>query len=237
MGCSGFGVDPDIQKILNSLDEKVTEFEKTFIEKAEKVKKDFEEQQKNRHDKLAELQKKNEEITEKVIRDLNKTELEKEIEILSNEVDKMHYIFDLGLELSEPLRKVTLDKLMAKAKSGPAFVINKVKEQIEEIKKMPVIDFLRSTHGKILKNALAKKGMSSTLLKGFINNLFEERTKRRKAERIEFKITVNEFDDEKITDIKLDLYTLVEEEYKGFDKLYVDFCRDKIREGMFPSSK
>ena len=38
----------------------------------------------------------------------------------------MHYIFDLGLELSEPLRKVTLDKLLEKAKTAPAIALKKL---------------------------------------------------------------------------------------------------------------
>ena len=67
-----------------------------------------------------------------------------EIDFLSNEVNKMHYIFDLGLELSEPLRKVTLDKLLEKAKTTPSIALKKINSQIEEIKSFPLIDFLNS---------------------------------------------------------------------------------------------
>jgi len=78
---------------------------------------------------------------------LNKEELQVEIDILLNEVNKMHYIFDLGLELSEPLRKYTLDKLLEQAKSAPALALKKIKDQIEEVKSLPVVEFLSSTYG------------------------------------------------------------------------------------------
>ena len=74
--------------------------------------------------------------------------------------------------------------------------------------------------------------MSATLLNSFKKQLFKERGERRKKEREEFKITVNEFKDEKIDDIKLDLFSLVEKEYKSIDKHFKNYCRDKIVEGM-----
>ena len=157
MGCLGIGVDPEIAKILASLDSKIEEYKETFEKEVKEVK---EKQLEERHDKLAELKEKKVEITEKILKDLNKKELLIEIDFLSNEVNKMHYIFDLGLELSEPLRKVTLDKLLEKAKTAPAIALKKINSQIEEIKSFPLIDFLNSTYGKVLKDALVKKGMS-----------------------------------------------------------------------------
>ena len=59
--------------------------------------------------------------------------------------------------------------------------------------------------------------MSATLLKSFKNKLIKEKGQRRKAKREEFGIEVNKFDDEKIDALKLDLYTLIENEYKGND--------------------
>ena len=232
MGCLGIGVDPEIAKILASLDSKVEEYKETFEKEVKEVKEKQEKQLEERHDKLAELKEKKVEITEKILKDLNKKELLIEIDFLSNEVNKMHYIFDLGLELSEPLRKVTLDKLLEKAKTAPAIALKKINSQIEEIKSFPLIDFLNSTYGKVLKDALVKKGMSATLLNSFKKQLFKERGERRKKEREEFNIKVNEFKDEKIDDIKLDLFSLVEKEYKSIDKLFKNYCRDKIVEGM-----
>ena len=234
MGCLGIEViDEETSKILATLDLKVEEYKKTFETNVEKVKKKQEDQLKARHDTLSELKEKNEEITEKTIRELNGDELKVEIEILSNILDKMHYIFEIGLSLVEPLRKVTLDKLIEQSKSAPAITVNKIKSQIEEIEKIPVLDFLKSTHGKVLKNALEKKGMSVTILKSAKKNLFKERGERRKAEREEFGIKVNEFEDENIDKIKFDLYDLVEEEYKGFDQIYREHVREKMVENYY----
>ena len=40
-----------------------------------------------------------------------------------------------------------------------------INDQIEKMKSMPLIDFLRSTY--VLKDAFIKKGMSETILKNF----------------------------------------------------------------------
>ena len=241
MGCLtlslGVDVDPEISKLLASLDSKIEEYDKTFNKEAEKVKKAQEDQLKKRKEKLTELKEKNEEITEQTIKDLNKDELKVEIDLLANAVDKIHYIFSVGKELVEPLRKITLDKLMEKAKSAPAMAIKKINEQIEEVKKIPVIDFIDSTYGKVLKDALEKKGMSATFFKGFKNDLFKERQKRRKAEKKEFNLKVNEFDDENIDDIKLDIFDLIKQEYKDINKHFRDFFRDKMIERMCEINK
>ena len=42
-----------------------------------------------------------------------------------------------------------------------------INDQIEKMKSMPLIDFLRSTYGNILKDAFIKKGKSETILKNF----------------------------------------------------------------------
>ena len=235
MGCGSFGVDPEIAKILASLDEKVEDFNKTFKTDAEKVQKDLEVEIKSRHDKLVEYQKSEEGITEQRIRELNKKEIEKEIDILSNEVDKMHYIFDLGLELVEPLRKVTLNQLLEKAKTAPAMVLTKINAQIEEIKNYPILDFLNSTYGKVLRDALAKKGLSETLLNGFKKEIMKNRGERRKAERKEFNIKVNEFEKENINQLKLDLMDLIKSEHKDIGKHIKGFIRDKMVEEIFSS--
>lgn len=234
MGCSiGIGVDPEIAKILASLDEKVEDYNKTFVKDADDAKKKLDDFIKERHTKLEGYKKRNEEITEKILKDLNKEELEKEIDILSNEVDKMHYIFDLGLELSEPIRKITLSKLEEKATKAPAVALKKINAQIEEVKSIPLIDFLNSTYGKVLKDALAKKGLSDTLLGGVKKGIMKSRNERRKAEKAEFNIKVNVFDGEDISELKLDLMELIQQEYKDIDKHFKAYIRDKIIESMF----
>ena len=236
MGCSGFQVmDEETAKLLASLDRKVEEFQETFEKDVKEIKDKQDKQLKERHQELLKL-KETESITDQAIKDLNKKELKVEIDILSNAVNKMHYIFEVGLDLVEPLRKITIDKLLEKAKSAPAITVNKIKSQIEDVKKIPVIDFLSSTYGKVLANALEKKGMSEAFLKSTKKSLLAERSERRKKEREEFGIKVNEFDDENIDKMKLDLFALVKQEYKDINKHFKDFARDKMIEGMYAFS-
>ena len=236
MGCLGFGVDPDIAKILGTLDIKYEQAIEIFNNKVKEAKDEQEKQLETRKKELAKL-KENNQLTEEKIKKLNKDELEVEIKFLENEVDRMHYIYTVGLELVEPIRKVTLDKLMEKAKSAPAITLNKINQEIEEVKKIPVIEFLNSTYGKLLKEALEKKGMSATLLKSFKNQLLKERKQRRKVEREEFGIEKNEFDDENMDELKLDLFKLIDDDIKdgAIQKNYREYVRGKMIEAWIGS--
>ena len=241
MGCLssiGFegGVDPEIEKLLSSLDERIKEYQNVFEKKAKKAKKKQEKQLKERKEALQKLKEENKEITEAEIKELNKKELKVEIKLLSNQLDKMHFIFSTGLDLVEPIRKVTLDQLIEKSKSAPAMTLRTIQNQIDEVKKMPVIKFLDSTYGKVLKDALEKKGMSATILKGCKDQLFKERKQRRKVEREDFGINTNEFDDESIDNIKLDLFSLIKDEYKDMQKKnYRKYGQGKIAEAWLGS--
>ena len=236
MGCSGFGVDPDIAKILGTLDIKYEQAIEIFKNKVKEAKDEQEKQLETRKKELAKL-KENNQLTEENIKKFNKDELEVEIKFLENEVDRMHYIYTVGLELVEPIRKVTLDKLMEKAKSAPAITLNKINQEIEEVKKIPVIEFLNSTYGKLLKEALEKKGMSATLLKSFKNQLLKERRQRRKVEREDFGIEKNEFDDENMDELKLDLFKLIDDDIKdgAIQKNYREYVRGKMIEAWIGS--
>ena len=235
MGCLGLGVDPEIAKILGTLDIKMEEYHKVFVDGVKKAKDKQEKQLKERKEELQQLKQKNQEITEEVIKKLNKIELDVEIDFLANQVDKMHYIFSIGLELVEPIRKVTLDKLIEKSKTAPAMTLRTIQNQIDEVKNIPIIEFLNSTYGKVLREALEKKGMSATLLKSFKNQLFKERGQRRKVEREEFGIKTNEFDDESMDNLKLDLYSLIESEYKDINKNFREYARGKMIEAYLGS--
>jgi hypothetical protein len=213
------------------LDDKYEEIIETFLIKEKETKVKQEEQLEKRHNDLIEKKNKNEEITEKFIKDLNKEELKVEIDILSQEANKMHLLFEIGLDLTKPLRKYTLDKLMAKAKSAPSVALKKINEQIDEVKKLPAIKFLKSSYGKVLMNAMAKKGLSETLLKNFKKELFKLRGNRRKAEREEFNIK-NEFPDEDITKIKLDIFDLIIDEYIDSKLKFEQYIAKKIIESM-----
>jgi uncharacterized protein YeaO (DUF488 family) len=87
MGCSfcpNFGPDPEVVKILASLDEKYEEYKETFVKEVNEVKEEQEKQLNERHNKLEEKRKANEEITEAFIKELNKEELKVEINFLAN---------------------------------------------------------------------------------------------------------------------------------------------------------
>ena len=142
----------------------------------------------------------------------------------------MHYIYELGLELVDPLKKITLNKLEEKAKSAPAITVKKIEEEIEAIKKQSAKDFLNSTNGKVLKNALEKKGMSKAMLNGTKKDLMKERGERRKKEREEFGIEKNEFDNENLEKVDFDFYALVEMEYNEKNKRYRDYVQEKMIE-------
>ena len=233
MGCLGFdtGVDPEIAKILADLELKIEESLKEKDDERQDPEKLLEEKIKKRRNRLEELKKENKEITEEEIRQLNKEELLIEIDLLAKKANSMHEIFTFGLAVVDPIRKVTLDKLMEKAKSAPAITLNKINSQIEEIKNYPTIEFYNSTYGKVIRDALEQKGLSDTALKGYKNKIFKERKARRKAEKEEFKIEKNEFDDENLDDLKLDLYQLITKDYdKKLQKSFKEYSREKMIE-------
>ena len=213
--CSFLSPDPDIKKIIDEVNEKCDELEEVFKKKRDELKKAQEESFSDRHKELKELKDKNEEITEKTLIDLNKKEVDVEVKALTQKVNEIHCLFEKGLEFAEPLKKVSIDKLLEKAKSAPAIGVKKINAEIEEIKKMPDVEFLNSKFGKPLKTALAKKGMSKTFLTDFKKNLLKERSDRRKKEREEFGIKKNEFDEDENIDINLS--SLIDKEINGDD--------------------
>ena len=166
MGCLGsIGIsvkaepDPEIVKLIASIDTRLEEYKKTFETEVNKIKEKQTDALNKRHEELTKLKAEKGEIPEDAIKKLNESELKWEIDILTNQVDQLHYIFETGLDLVEPIKKITLNKLMEQVKTAPAMAANTINKQIAEIKSMPSIDFLRSTYGKVLKDALVKKGM------------------------------------------------------------------------------
>ena len=235
LDCLDTKVDPEIAKILATLDIKVEEYQKVFEKEANEAKKAFEDQQKERKNTLDNWKKESKEITEQDIRKLNKKEFEVEVKFLVNQLDKMHYIFSIALELIEPIKKVTIDKLMEQAKSAPAMTLDKINKQIEEIKSFPPLEFYNATYGKVLRQAVEKKGMSKTVLNGYRNKLSKERKERRKVERDLYNIEKNEFDDEEMDEKKLDLFELIKKEQKGLKNNFREYIRGKIIDVMFAS--
>ena len=221
-------VNKDIAKILAKLDLKMDEYNETFKKNANETEEKQKEQLKQRHEKLVEW-KKNNNITEENIKQLNKEELKVEIDMFSNQADKMHFIYDTGMELVEPIKKLTLDEYAEKVKKAPGIAANKLNQKIEEIKNMNDNDFLESTYGKCLKDALVKKGLSQTVLTSFKNELYKQRQERRENERKEFDIKENEFGNE-FDKIELDLFKLIKSEFKfeNVKKNFKEYSRDKL---------
>ena len=239
MGCLGTEVlDEDTAKLLATLDLKIKDYETIFEENVNKVKKDKEDQLKNRHEELSKLKEKNEEITEKVIRPLNKKSLEGfEFDSLLNSLDKMHYIFTVGLELADTFKNITLKKLEEKVKTTPAILASAINNEIEEIRKQSPLEFLNSPQGKVLKNALEKQGMSEVALNSTKKELMKERAERRKLEREEFGIKVNEYDDEDLLKLEINFQKLVQIEKRDIKNNYKEYAREQLVEAMYKNKK
>ena len=200
----------DLMNIINK-DEKETKekFVKHLKERESKLKP----QAKKLNEELEKLKKKNNEILSKTIKDFNEKELEIEKEFLVNEVNKMHIIYELGLKMVEPLKEVVLNQLKDKMSNNlPSFARNAIESKIAEIINENAKKFLDSKFGKPLKDALIKHGLSRRFLESFKNELYEERRKRRKNERDEYKIDENEFYEEN-NNLNFDLYDFIEREY------------------------
>lgn len=228
MGCSFcenlIPVDQEVKDILKTLDKNYENLEKNFVEEAEKIEKERNKQLEDRRNKLNELKKNNQEITEKVLKDLNNKEKEMETKILVGEIGKMHSIYELGLDLTDPMKNYSIEKLKKKLSSAPSALISKINAEIDDIKKLKPVDFLKSTYGKALHDALVKKGMSKTILVKFRKDMVSERKSRRAKEREEFNIKVELKDED--DDVEVDLFSLVEDEVKGED--FQKDCQKKL---------
>jgi hypothetical protein len=228
MGCSCcenlVPVDKEVKEILQTLDKNYEKLEENFVVKAKDIEDKRNKQLENRRKKLQELKDKNQEITKEILEDLNKKESDMENKILVGEIEKMHSIYELGLDLTEPMKEYSIKKLEKKLTSVPSAMVNKINEEINEIKKLKPIEFLKSTYGKALQDALAKKGMSKTILVKFRKDMVKERKSRREKEKEEFniKVELKEEDD----DFDIDLFSLVEDEVNGEE--FQQNCEKKL---------
>ena len=166
------------------------------------------------------------ELTE-TLKQLNDKEYEVEQDLLINEANKMHCLFDLGLEFANPVKDIALDELKEKAAKAPSMAVAKIQSEIEEIKKYTPRQVLDTTVGKPIMSALAKKGMSETVLKSFKKDLIKQRGDRRKKEMKEFNIEIK-YPEEKSIDV--DLFQFIKEEYKDFkDTLKKEMIKQVIK--------
>ena len=218
MGCLGIktGLDPEIEKILEDVAKKSPDIIKPFIIKKEEIDKKKKELLEEREKKVSEAKDAKEEDLEKLLKEYNKKEVEIEKELIGNEVEKMYALWELGIDLAQPLKNFTIDKLTKKLDKTPDPLKPALNKQIAEVKAYTPHQFLNSTFGKPLKTALIKQGMSKDLLVDFKKDLLKDRKNRRKEERNKFKnVKKNEFppEDELEFDID-DLYDAIFEEYK-----------------------
>ena len=139
----------------------------------------------------------------------------------------MHKIFEIGVELTEPMKKYSINKLEKKLSSAPLIMVNKINEAINEIKKLEPSEFLESTYGKALKEGLAMKGLSKIGLSKFRKDMVKDRKSRREKERIEFNIKVELKDEDQDDDVDFDLFSLVQKEGNSNFKKE---CKAKINE-------
>ena len=82
---------------------------------------------------------------------------------------------------------------------------------------------------------MVKKGLSETILVEVKKQIMENRGERRKAERDEFGIK-NEFENEDINELKLNLMDLIESESKNLEQHFKAYARDKMIESMLSTN-
>ena len=110
LGCSNT-LPPEIEELLKEVTKRGDEITEKFLIEAGKKQNEKEEILKERHEKVAEADKTNIEALNKLLLDYNKKENENEEEIIKNELEKLHCLYEMGLDLSDKLKKITLDQL------------------------------------------------------------------------------------------------------------------------------
>ena len=219
------------EEIIKDLEEKIIDFKKTFIVEENKVKANLNKFLEERHSNLDKFIKnsekekndieKNKEELENFIKDLNKEEYDCEVDILMNEINKIHYIFKLS---EDPVKKYK-DIVIKNLKEKLRFAKSTIESQIKDITSYNQIEFLDSTFGKPLKAALEKFGLSRIFIDSFKKELMNERNERRENERKEFSLEKNTFGDEKNI-FEVDLYKFITEEFNDED------FNEKLRKEM-----
>ena len=210
-------IPEEVKKILKTIEEKSPEILKMEVDKKKKIKDKLNNIYGERAQKVSEAKDKSEDELKKLLIEYNKKELKKEKKLISVELDKMHSLWELGIELADPLKNFTIDELKKKLDKVPELAKAAVNSQIAEIKAYSPKEFLNSKFGKPLKEALIKQGMSKTVLENYKKELLEDRKKRRKEEREKFPyVKQNEFPPEDEFEFKIDdLYESIFDEYKG----------------------
>ena len=210
-------IPPEVNEIMQELDAKAPEIIDSFKNEKQKI---LDKQQKllsEREEKVSKAidEKKEDREIKNLLLEYNLKEIDIEKELIINEVDKMYKLYEIGKNLAEKLKKVTLEQLKKKLDKAPSVAKTALNTQIEQVNNSGPKEFLDTEFGKPLKTALEKYGMSKAVLKTVMDGFKEERKKRREAERNKFNINQNEFPPEDELDLSAeDLYNLIFEEYK-----------------------
>ena len=217
--CPGPKLDPEVEEILKTVADKSPDIVKSCVIQKQIIDKEMEEILNERDKKVGEGEEQGMEQDQlkELLLSYNKKELTIEKKLISNEVDKMHSLWELGIELSNPLKDYTLKELKKKLDKAKDPFRRVIENQISEVKAYTPKQFLNSPFGKPLKNALIKQGMSKTLLTDFKKDLLKQRKERRKNERDKYKgfVKQNEFPPEDEFEFNVDeLYDAIFEEYK-----------------------
>ncbi len=216
-------IPEEVQKILNTLEEKVPDIVKKTSKKKDKLDEKKNAILQERAQKVGEAKDKSEDELKNLLKEYNKKELNLEKKAISIELDKMHSIYEVGIELADPLKDFTIKQLTKKLEKVPEIGKAAVNSQISELKAFSPKQFLDSKYGSPLKDALVKQGMNKILLDNFKKELLEDRKKRRKEEREKFSyVKQNEFSPEDDLEFKTDdLYNSIFDEYKGAFKSHI----------------
>ena len=210
-------IPPEVNEIMQELDAKAPEIIDSFKNEKQKI---LDKQQKllsEREEKVSKAidEKKEDREIKNLLLEYNLKEIDIEKELIINEVDKMYKLYEIGKNLAEKLKKVTLEQLKKKLDKAPSVAKTALNTQIEQVNNSGPKEFLDTEFGKPLKTALEKYGMSKAVLKTVMDGFKEERKKRREAERNKFNINQNEIPPEDELDLSAeDLYNLIFEEYK-----------------------
>lgn len=194
MGCSFFK-DPLVDGVLKTLESKAGPIIQTCLIKKGELEAAKALKISSRQTELKELFDKKEEISESKLKELNKEEFNCDRDLILNDADKTLKLYNVGVEVADVLRRGLIDKFTNQLKSAPTVAQAAIKAKIEELTRFTPSQFLHSTFGKPLKKALSKYGVDAEALKKYCKELSDAASKRREAERKEFNISKNEFDD------------------------------------------
>ena len=212
--CKGY--DDELNEVTKTLEEKSPDIVNESLLKKKVIDLSKEELLKERSKDIENLlanNSSNEDIKKK-LKEYNLKELEIEKDYFKNELDKMHSLYELGLELADPAKNVIIKQL--EKKKPPCF-----ERIVSKLKQLSPKEFLNSKFGKPLKKALEKQGMSKTILIDKKDELLEDRKKRREEEKTKYKLEQNEFPPD--DDFNIDTDEIYEDMFEDYAKINQKF--------------